>query len=72
MRFEHGFMGSSMLNACAYDDETNELTVQFTNGKLYIYEEVPIETYRELISAESAGRYFNSIKKGLKQKADVI
>lgn len=72
MRFEHGFAESSMLNACAYDDETNELTVQFTNGKLYVYEEVPIETYRELISAESAGRYFNSIKKGLKQKAPAV
>ena len=72
MRFEHGFADSSMLNACAYDDEAKELTVQFSNGKLYVYEEVPIETYRELISAESAGRYFNSIKKGLKQKAPAV
>ncbi len=72
MRFEHSFKDSSMLNACAYDDETNELTVQFSNGKIYIYEDCPIETYRELISAESAGRYFNSIKKGLKQKATAV
>ena len=54
MRFEHGFKDSLMLNACAYDDETNELTVQFSNGKIYIYEDCPIEIYRELISAESA------------------
>lgn len=72
MRFEHGFVGSSMLNACAYDDEAKELTVQFSNGKIYVYEDVPVETYRELISADSAGRYFNSVKKGLKQKVDAV
>ena len=60
---------SAMLSLVEYDDETKELTVTFSNGKPYVYEDVPFETYRELISAESAGRYFNSIKKDLKVKA---
>jgi len=66
---KHEFVFSSaMLNSAYYDDELKELTIIFSNGKPYVYEDVPIETYRELISAESAGRYFNSIKKDLKVK----
>jgi len=67
MKHEFAFT-SAMLQSASYDDETKELTVTFTNGKPYVYEDVPIETYRELITAESAGRYFNSIKSSLTVK----
>lgn len=59
---------STMLNSCSYDDEEKEMIVAFSNGKDYIYENVPPEIYRMLISAESAGRYFNSVKSSLTVK----
>lgn len=64
------FENSSMLLDCSYNDETEELTVTFTNGKVYCYQDVPRRTYDELIDARSAGKYFNSCKKDLKQKTD--
>jgi len=60
---------SAMLKSAEYDDETKELTVTFTNGKPYVYEDVDKSIYDSLITAESAGKYFNSIKKDLKIKA---
>lgn len=62
------FENSSMLKDASYNDETEELTVTFTNGKSYTYIDVPRRTYDELINARSAGKYFNLIKKDLKQK----
>lgn len=57
-----------MLSSTIYDTETKELTVVFTNGRSYTYEDVDTNTYNSLIGAKSAGGYFNSIKKGLKIK----
>jgi KTSC domain len=60
------FIQSSMLSSAEYDTETKELSVTFSNGRRYVYVDVPVETYRALIEAPSAGRYFNSIKAQLK------
>lgn len=62
------FTNSSMLSSVSYDTETKELTVTFANGKQYIYEDADLSIYDNLISAQSAGKYFNSIKKDLKVK----
>lgn len=62
------FMQSSMLSGCSYDDEKKELTVTFSNSKNYVYEDVDKSIYDALISAESAGKYFNSVKAYLKVK----
>lgn len=63
-------MQSSMLSACEYDDEKQELTVTFSNGKDYVYEDVDKGTYENLINATSAGKYFNSVKHNFKIKKD--
>lgn len=68
MKHNFEITNSTMLRSCSYDDETNEMSVTFSNGREYIYEDVDPAIYRMLISAESAGRYFNSIKKDLKVK----
>lgn len=62
------FIQSTMLSSAEYDIETKELTVTFTGGKQYHYVDVDQSVYMDLIVAPSAGRYFNSIKAGLKQK----
>lgn len=62
------FENSSMLSSCSYNDETEELTVTFQNGNDYTYEDVDRRIYDELTNAQSAGKYFNLIKKDLKVK----
>lgn len=63
------FQNSTMLSSCDYDTEVKELTVTFNGGKSYTYIDVPKLVYNELCDAKSAGKYFNLIKKELKQKA---
>lgn len=70
MKHKYYFMQSAMLSACEYDDESNELTVTFANGKDYVYEDVDKGTYDNLINAPSAGKYFNSVKQNFKIKKD--
>jgi len=62
------FPDSAMLASCSYNEADKELTVTFKNGKDYVYVDVDKSIYNDLINAQSAGRYFNSIKKDLKQK----
>ena len=64
----HNFQDSTMLSSCGYDTEAKELTVYFNTGRSYIYVDVPRSDYEDLINASSAGKFFNSIKAGLKQK----
>lgn len=52
--------GSSNIAGAGYDAETRVLTVRFHSGLAYQYENVPENIYDELVSAPSAGRYFNA------------
>lgn len=65
---EYQFTNSSMLAECSYDDETHELSVTFNGGKTYTYIDVDKNIYDDLITAKSPGKYFNSVKAGLKTK----
>ena len=64
----HEFTESTMLASCEYDPETKELMVEFKNGKKYYYADVDPAIYDDLITAKSAGKFFNSIKRDLVQK----
>ncbi len=64
----HEFKDSSMLSSCEYNTDEKELSVQFVGGRIYTYVDVPEECYDGLITAKSAGKYFNSIKAELKMK----
>ncbi len=48
---------SSMVHAIGYDSKTRTLEVVFNSGRTYIYEDVPPKVYKELMAAESKGRY---------------
>ena len=50
---------STSLNAATYQDQSAFLDLEFRSGAIYRYLEVPPYTYRELLQAESKGRYFN-------------
>jgi hypothetical protein len=49
---------SSNLMAMGYDPNSGELQVQFRNGEIYSYQNVPPEVYDALLNAPSKGTYF--------------
>jgi hypothetical protein len=53
-------ISSSNLKSAKYDTEDSCLFVEFNNGAIYEYENVPWETFVKLRMAESQGKYFNA------------
>lgn len=51
---------SSMIHAVGYDAKTKTLEVIFNSGRTYDYEDVPRKIYRELMAADSKGRYMRN------------
>lgn len=51
---------SSMIHAVGYDAKTHVLEVVFNSGRTYCYEDVPPKVYKELLAAESKGRYMRN------------
>jgi KTSC domain-containing protein len=51
---------SSMIHAVGYDSGTKILEVVFNSGRTYCYEGVPLKVYKELMAADSKGRYMRS------------
>jgi len=54
---------SKSVASVGYDAERFELEVEFRNGRVYRYEQVPIAAYRLLLQAPSIGEYINKIVK---------
>ena len=54
---------SSNIATIGFDKEKKRLCVQFQNGKCYEYTGVPLETYVDLMTAESQGKSFNALIK---------
>ena len=65
MAVQQQALNSSVLAAASYDDERKELTLEFTSGRSYTYSQVPPETFKSLVSAPSAGKYFNNFIKDI-------
>lgn len=58
-------LSSTAIRYVAYDPETSELEVTFTNGSTYSHSDVPPEVAEGLINAGSPGSYYNSTIKGV-------
>jgi hypothetical protein len=54
------FVESSALHDVTYDAENRILELTFTSGSVYAYHDVPAHIARELLQAESKGRYFHA------------
>lgn len=52
---------SSMLKAFHHDPGTQDLTVEFANGKRYRYSGVTLDKIETMAGAESPGRAFNEL-----------
>lgn len=57
-------VASSSVRSVGYDDEENVLEIEFQSGGIYRYDDVPHETYEELLSASSHGGYFHENVRG--------
>jgi len=51
---------SSSLDSVGYDPRSETLEVEFKNGGVYRYLEVPEDEWRSLRTAESKGSYLNT------------
>ena len=54
---------SSAIDSVAYCAYAKVLEIRFRSGEVYCYREVPERTYRDLLSAESMGTFFNRFVK---------
>lgn len=56
-------VSSSSIESVGYDSNSATLEVEFKNGGVYQYYEVPDHTYDEFVSSDSLGKYLHySIK----------
>jgi len=56
-------VSSRSLRSLGYDPDEQALEVEFRNGSVYRYEQVPAEVVQALLEADSLGRYFNQVFK---------
>lgn len=54
---------SKSVTSVGYDSARFELEVEFRNGRVYRYEQVPVAAYRLLLQAPSIGEYINKVVK---------
>lgn len=52
-------ISSSVITSVGYDDRALVLEVEFVSGRIYRYFDVPRARFDGLLTAESAGAYFN-------------
>lgn len=50
---------SKTLASALYHPRRRQLELEFRSGKRYLYFQVPLQCYRELLRADSKGAYFN-------------
>lgn len=61
------YVDSSNVEAIGYDDDIQEMHVQFVSGICYIYHDVPREIFDQLMNAPSKGSFLNREVKGVYQ-----
>ena len=47
-----------------YNEDSQELTVEFVSGLVYIYKQVPLETFEAMKNSGAKGIYLNKYIKG--------
>ena len=51
---------STNLMSVGYDERTQTLEVEFLNGRVYQYYDVPSHMHEQLMQAPSKGQFFNT------------
>ena len=55
---------STLIKSVEYDDITEDLTLTFQDGGVYVHRDVPRKIYRGLMEAKSKGAYYHKRIKG--------
>lgn len=55
---------SSSISSIGYDNESQILEIEFKNGSLYHYFDIPQSIFDQLMNASSHGTYLNRTIKG--------
>jgi len=64
MNLEWQSVNSEMIDAEAYDPDTERIYLRFKDGKEYYYESCPLEIWEEFTAdGQSRGKYFHSVLK---------
>jgi lysyl-tRNA synthetase class 2 len=60
---------SSNIGRAVFNTDDKNLLIEFNNGSIYEYENVPLEVFTDFKKSESQGKYFNAnISKSFKYK----
>jgi hypothetical protein len=54
---------SSLIKSMGYDEDSFKLEIEFQNGKVYSYQDVPVQIYHSLAMADSVGKAFTRLVK---------
>ena len=57
---ERNYVASSNIASIGYDDYTQTLEVEFLNGTIYQYYDVPSNLHEQLMQEGSKGRFLNT------------
>ena len=49
---------SRILRSVGYDDTGKNLEIEFQNGLVYLFSDVPPKVYKDLMSSDMIGKYF--------------
>ena len=60
MDMDRNMVASSNVAAIGYDSPTQTLEVEFVNGSVYQYYNVPEQMHKKIMSAPSKGRFLNT------------
>jgi hypothetical protein len=55
---------SSNISSIGFDEDSNTLEIEFHNGAVYQYFDVPLNVYEGIRDADSKGKYFAQHIKG--------
>lgn len=58
-------VSSSNLASVGYDEDSQTLEIEFQNGAVYQYFDVPRAHYDDLVSVGSVGQYFHQQIRGV-------
>jgi len=56
-------VSSSSVRAVGYDEQLGRLVLEYDSGGRYVYYGVPPSVHRDLLTADSIGRYVNTMIK---------
>jgi hypothetical protein len=56
-------VNSSHLKAVGHDSESNKMEIEFKNGQVYSYDNVPKSAFHQIINHPSSGAAFHRIIK---------